>query len=80
MGHCSLYCSHPFYPSPPLQFERKHPDESGRISETDFAELLVAYANLSEKKRERMIRRVMKKFGGDNTLGITMPEYQNFFR
>ncbi|XP_017486245.1 PREDICTED: calcium uptake protein 1 homolog, mitochondrial-like [Rhagoletis zephyria] len=63
-----------------LEFERKHPDESGRISETDFAELLVAYANLSEKKRERMIRRVMKKFGGDNTLGITMPEYQNFFR
>ena len=66
-----------------VQFERKNPNADGKISELDFAVLLVAYAALSEKKRNRMIRRVMNKFatGADNTTsGISLDEYLNFFR
>jgi len=63
-----------------LEFERKFPDPNGRIRENDFAELLVAYAVLSEKKRSRMIKRVNNKFNDTNSVGITLEEYLNFFR
>src|SRR6218665_1840332 len=65
-----------------LEFDRKKVMDldDDRISEIDFADLLVAYANLSEKKRQRMIRRVTKKFSDNNSQGISKVEYLEFFR
>lgn len=68
-----------------LKFERKNPDpKTGNIAEVDFADLLVAYALFTEKKRLRMNKRVINKFvsGHNNsmTAGISLDDYLNFFR
>lgn len=43
-----------------FKFQRKNPDENGKISETDFTELLLAYAGYPQKKKARMLKRVKK--------------------
>jgi hypothetical protein len=44
---------------------------------------LIAYAGLTEKRRERMIKRVRKKFGRDedglNEEGISLEDYLSLF-
>lgn len=37
-------------------------DENGRITEADFAELLLAYAGYPAKKKARMLKRVKKTY------------------
>ena len=44
-----------------VQFQRYQP-EDGRISERDFAEILLLYAGLTENKRIKMLKRVKKVF------------------
>ncbi|XP_036321790.1 calcium uptake protein 1 homolog, mitochondrial isoform X2 [Rhagoletis pomonella] len=61
-----------------LEFERKHPNSEGLITEVDFAELLVAYAGYSHKKKSRKLKRVKRKFK-DNALGISKADYLDFF-
>lgn len=39
---------------------RKSPDESGRITEAAFTELLLAYAGYAPKKKSRITKRVKK--------------------
>lgn len=46
----------------------------------DFAELLVAYAVLNEKKRNRMLKRVEEKFVNQDNWGITLQDYLDFFK
>ena len=48
-----------------LQFNRYQPDDSGRITEKDFAEILLLYAGLSEVKRIKMLKRVKRIFKDD---------------
>lgn len=64
---------------PCLQFEQKAP-KNGQITEMDFAELLVAYAVLNEKKRARMLKRVAHKFEDNEFQGISLQEYLDFFK
>lgn len=61
-----------------LEFMRKQPDENGRITEADFAELLLAYAGYPAKKKSRMLKRVKKTFR-DHGVGITKDDYLKFF-
>ncbi|XP_049866095.1 calcium uptake protein 1 homolog, mitochondrial-like isoform X1 [Pectinophora gossypiella] len=61
-----------------LEFQRKQPDENGRITEADFAELLLAYAGYPAKKKSRMLKRVKKAFR-DHGKGITKDDYLKFF-
>ncbi|XP_032511346.2 calcium uptake protein 1 homolog, mitochondrial-like isoform X2 [Danaus plexippus] len=61
-----------------LEFQRKQPDENGRITEADFAELLLAYAGYPAKKKARMLKRVKKMFR-DHGVGITREDYLKFF-
>ncbi|XP_045470871.1 calcium uptake protein 1 homolog, mitochondrial isoform X2 [Harmonia axyridis] len=61
-----------------LEFQRKNPDENGRITEADFTELLLAYAGYPEKKKARMLKRVKKTFR-DHGKGISKEDYLNFF-
>nr|XP_034184896.1 calcium uptake protein 1 homolog, mitochondrial-like isoform X2 [Osmia lignaria] len=61
-----------------LEFERRHPDENGRISEVDFTELLLAYAGYPDKKKTKIIKTVKKRFK-DDSKGIDKDEYLKFF-
>ncbi|XP_026475772.1 calcium uptake protein 1 homolog, mitochondrial-like [Ctenocephalides felis] len=61
-----------------LEFLRKDP-ENGKITELDFAELLLAFAGYTEKKKARMLKRVKKTFRGDDSIGISKEEFMDFF-
>ncbi|XP_077270277.1 mitochondrial calcium uptake 1 isoform X1 [Temnothorax americanus] len=61
-----------------LEFERRNPDEHGNITETDFTELLLAYAGYPAKKKAKMLKRVKKTFKEDPK-GIGKEEYLKFF-
>ncbi|CAD6225404.1 GSCOCG00005662001-RA-CDS [Cotesia congregata] len=61
-----------------LEFERRNPDADGKITETDFTELLLAYAGYPENKRIKMIKRVKKQFK-DNPQGVSKEDYLKFF-
>ncbi|XP_054716231.1 calcium uptake protein 1 homolog, mitochondrial-like isoform X2 [Uloborus diversus] len=60
-----------------LEFQRKKPDTEGFIREVDFADLLLTYAGLSEKKHVKMLKRVKKRF--KNSRGISLDDYLLFF-
>ncbi|XP_077504869.1 mitochondrial calcium uptake 1 isoform X1 [Amblyomma americanum] len=61
-----------------LEFMRKEPDEHGMIKEWDFADLLLTYAGLNDKKKSRMIKRIKKKFKNQSE-GISLEDYLQFF-
>lgn len=61
-----------------LEFARKNPNDEGNISEVDFAELMLAYAGYSDKKKSKKLKRVKKRFR-DHGHGITLKEYLDFF-
>lgn len=61
-----------------LEFKRKNPNDEDKVSESDFAELLLAYAGLSDKKRSKKMKRVKKRFR-DHGRGISLKEYLDFF-
>ncbi|KPM08793.1 hypothetical protein QR98_0073180 [Sarcoptes scabiei] len=67
-----------------LEFERKNPDPlTNRISEIDFADLLVVYAQFSQRKKQRMNQRLRTRFSkrispNDND-GISFDDYLDFF-
>ncbi|GFY57044.1 calcium uptake protein 1 homolog, mitochondrial [Trichonephila inaurata madagascariensis] len=60
-----------------LEFQRKKPNAEGFIREVDFADLLLTYAGLSEKKHVKMLKRVKKIF--KNSRGISLDDYLLFF-
>jgi hypothetical protein len=45
-----------------LEFSKKEPDAAGRICERQLAELLLAYADYSPKRRAATLKRVRKTF------------------
>ncbi|XP_076226713.1 mitochondrial calcium uptake 1 isoform X3 [Nomia melanderi] len=61
-----------------LEFERRNPDENGKISEQDFTELLLAYAGYSDKKKKKILKTIKKRFK-QSPQGITKDEYLKFF-
>ncbi|KAG5678739.1 hypothetical protein PVAND_008385 [Polypedilum vanderplanki] len=61
-----------------LEFSRKNPDENGKITEADFAELMLAYAGYPQKKKIKKIKRVKKRFR-DHGKGISKEDYLSFF-
>ncbi|EDV99202.1 GH13723 [Drosophila grimshawi] len=61
-----------------LEFERKEPNEEGKITEADFAELLLAYAGYPPKKKQKKLKRVKRRFR-DHGTGISEQDYLDFF-
>lgn len=61
-----------------LEFERKEPNEEGKITEADFAELLLAYAGYPPKKKQKKLKRVKRRFR-DHGKGISKQDYLDFF-
>ncbi|TRY80059.1 hypothetical protein TCAL_06778 [Tigriopus californicus] len=66
-----------------MEFSRKDPvHENGNISEKQFAELLLTYANYAPKKRTSTLKRVKKTFKPTEECqypGISLEEYINIF-
>ncbi|XP_031574950.1 calcium uptake protein 1, mitochondrial-like [Actinia tenebrosa] len=52
--------------------------ENGRITERQFADMLLTYSNFHEKKKQQILKRVKKAFK-DNPEGVTFQNYLNFF-
>jgi len=63
-----------------LEFRRKDDQDRGKISERDFSDLLIAYAGFSSKKKTKMLRRVRKAYDEENSLGISLKDYLNFYQ
>ncbi len=67
-----------------LEFKRKSGEGNDRISEKDFADLLIAYAGFNSKKKARMLKRVKTTFGkglGDESApGISLQDYLHFYQ
>jgi len=63
-----------------LEFRKNDEDGSGKISEKDFADLLIAYAGFQPKKRAKMLRRVRKTFDEENSPGVDLTDYLNFYQ
>jgi len=68
-----------------LEFKRKDSQERGKISERDFADLLIAYAGFSNKKKTKMLRRVRKTYEvqeeeEEESPGISLKDYLNFYQ
>ncbi|XP_021348921.1 calcium uptake protein 1, mitochondrial-like isoform X3 [Mizuhopecten yessoensis] len=61
-----------------IEFDRYDPDD-GKITEKDFGRILLTYAGYPDKKKTRMLKRVIKKFK-EEPQGITFEEYTNFWR
>ena len=62
-----------------LEFDRYEPVD-GKITEKEFAEILLLYAGLTEIKRIKMLKRIKKKFSGEDGKGVTYEEYMDFFK
>ena len=65
------------------EFERKRPTPDGRITEARFGELLLTYANLSERKKTEMVNRLKKAYpdaavSEDKRRGIHLDDYLRF--
>jgi Ca2+-binding EF-hand superfamily protein len=66
-----------------LEFHRsaKCPYDKTRMTELDFATLLLTYSSLSEKRIKKMLKRIKKAYPiNDKTksIGISFNDYQNF--
>jgi len=61
-----------------LEFRRKNLRSNGTLAETDFADLLLAYAGYPAKKKAKMMKRVRKEYQ-DNSVGISQSDYLDFF-
>ncbi|GAB1597365.1 calcium uptake protein 1, mitochondrial-like isoform X3 [Argonauta hians] len=64
-----------------IEFERfvTEPGPNATIKEKEFGAILLAYAGLSDNKKVRMLKRVKKSFK-DNSKGITLNEYIDFWK
>ncbi|XP_065578725.1 calcium uptake protein 1 homolog, mitochondrial-like isoform X2 [Artemia franciscana] len=60
-----------------LEFNRKK-NEDGKITEVDFSEMLLIYANYPEKIKLRTKKRIRKAFK-ESGKGISLEDYLNFF-
>lgn len=63
-----------------LEFRRKDLKDNNRISEKDFADLLIAYAGFNTKKKSKMLRRVRKNYDEEDTPGVSLTDYLNFYQ
>uniref|UniRef100_A0A1I7TE60 Calcium uptake protein 1 homolog, mitochondrial n=1 Tax=Caenorhabditis tropicalis TaxID=1561998 RepID=A0A1I7TE60_9PELO len=64
-----------------MEFERRDAMENsdGLITEESFAQLLLLHAQIAEKKQKHMLKRVKRRFKGDNSKGINFEETKAFF-
>ncbi|CAI2351448.1 unnamed protein product [Caenorhabditis sp. 36 PRJEB53466] len=64
-----------------MEFERRDAMDTsdGLITEESFAQLLLLHAQIGEKKQKHMLKRVKRKFKGENAKGVNFEETKAFF-
>lgn len=63
-----------------LEFQRKSPNDEGLITEKQFAELLLTYADYSSKKRSNVLKRVKKAYKAEEkSMGVSLKDYEGIF-
>ena len=62
-----------------LEYSTFDKESKNSISEVDFCRNILYNANLPSKKKERMVRRVEKAFGGSKSRGISFDQYRTFY-
>ncbi|CAI8033649.1 Calcium uptake protein 1, mitochondrial, partial [Geodia barretti] len=62
--------------SPIHQFNRFDPEDS-RISERDFAKMVLSYADMNDQQRKKYMKRVKREYG-DRKEGISFEDVQAF--
>jgi len=63
-----------------LEFRKKDDENTGRIPEKEFADLLIAYAGFLPKKKARMLRKVRKAYDEEESPGVGLTDYLNFYQ
>merc|ERR1712142_675624 len=63
-----------------LEFRRKDEENSGKIPEKEFADLLIAYAGFQPKKKAKMLRKVRKAYAEESSPGVGLTDYLNFYQ
>lgn len=64
-----------------MEFDRRDAMETldGLITEESFAHLLLLHAQIAEKKQKHMLKRVKRRFKGDQSKGVSFEETKAFF-
>ncbi|KAF1758069.1 hypothetical protein GCK72_014527 [Caenorhabditis remanei] len=64
-----------------MEFERRDAMDSldGLITEESFAQLLLLHAQIAEKKQKHMLKRVKRRFKGEESKGVSFEETKAFF-
>lgn len=60
--------------------ERKEKNGEQVISELTFCEMILAYAGFSAGKTKKMLKRIEKIYDEENSAGITLHDFQEFFK
>lgn len=64
-----------------LEFDR-FDQVGGRITERDFAKLVLSYADMNDQRRKKYLKKIKKKYGAEvcpeSKTGITFEEVRNF--
>jgi len=62
-----------------MEFTRYAEDTTKKISETDFCRHLLYSANISQKKKEKMIKMVAERFQDEKEGGISFESFKTFY-
>ena len=64
---------------PPSQFNRFDP-EDGRISERDFAKMILSYADINDQQKKKYIKRVKRAYEDGKVGGQRVNYLSNLFK
>ena len=62
-----------------MEFTRYADDTKSTMSELDFSRHLLYSSSISQKRKEKMIKRVAEEFGGENGKGISFDSFLTFY-
>ena len=62
-----------------MEFTRYAEDTTATISEIDFSRHLLYSSSISQKRKEKMIKRVAEEFKGENAKGISFDSFLTFY-
>ena len=62
-----------------MEFTRYADDTTATMSELDFSRHLLYSSSISQKRKEKMIKRVAEEFGGENGKGISFDSFLTFY-
>ena len=62
-----------------MEFTRYAEDTTATMSELDFSRHLLYSSSISQKRKEKMMKRVAEEFKGENAKGISFDSFLTFY-